>query len=142
MRAFKQWLLAILSGLQVIVCAAPFALDYYGSHRMGAHRHLKVRGDAYRMGLLRDANLAIYAVVLAAVFLLLLWCFLRLKKRKAETSVLRALLLGVALTVLLILVLILPQIKALLIFPWLLLCALIVWLLQLVKAAVAARLYL
>lgn len=137
MRAVKQWLLAILSGLQVIVCAAPFALNYYGSHRMGAHRHLKVRGDEYRMGLLRDANLAICAVVLAVVFLLLLWRFLRIQKHKPQANVLRPALLTLILTVLVILILVLPQVKALLIFPWLLLCALIVWLLQLVKASVA-----
>ena len=142
MRAVKQWLLAFISGLQVILFAAPFVIDYYGSHRMGAHRHLKVRGDQYRAALLNDANLAIYAVVLAVVFLLLLWCFFRLKKRKPQATALRSMLFSLVFTVLLMLVLVLPQVKALLIFPWLLLCAGIIWLLQLVKAAWNAHPYL
>lgn len=142
MRAVKQWFLSFLSGLQAIVCAVPFVLDYYGSHRMGAHRHLKVRGDEYRGELLSDTNLAIAAIVLSVVFLLLLWCFFRVMKRKPQSNILRSILLSLVFTVLLMLVLILPQVKALLIFPWLLLCAGILWLLQLIKAAVTARPYL
>ena len=142
MRAVKQWFLALLSGLQAILFAVPFVLDYYGSHRMGAHRHLKVRGDQYRDALLSDTNLAIAAIVLSVVFLLLLWCFFRVRKRKPQANILRSMLPILVFTVLLMLVLILPQVKALLIFPWLLLCAGILWLLQLVKAAVTARPYL
>jgi len=142
MRGVKQWLLAFLSGLQAILFAAPFVIDYYGSHRMGAHRHLKVRGDQYRAAQLNDANLAIYAVVLAVVFLLLLWCFFCLKKRKPQATALRSMLFSLVLTILLVLVLVLPQVKALLIFPWLLLCAGIIWLLQLVKAFSNAHPYL
>ena len=142
MRAVKQWFLALLSGLQAILFAVPFVLDYYGSHRMGAHRHLKVRGDEYRDGLLSDANLAIAAIVLAVVFFLLLWFFLRVNERKPQANILRSMLLSLVFTVVLMLVLVLPQARALLIFPWLLLCAGIIWLLQLVKAAVTARPYL
>ena len=142
MRAVKQWFLALLGGLQAILFAVPFVLDYYGSHRMGAHRHLKVRGDQYRDTLLSDANLMIAVVALAVAFLLLLWCFFRVKERKPQANILRSMLLSLVFTVLLMLVLMLPQVKALLIYPWLLLCAGIIWLLQLVKAAVTARPYL
>ena len=142
MRAIRQWFLAILIALQAIFCAAPFVLDYFGSHRMGAHRHLKARGDEYRGELLSDANLTIAVVAVAVAFLLLLWCFFRVKERKPQANILRSMLLSLVFTVLLMLVLMLPQVKALLIYPWLLLCVGIIWLLQLVKAAVTARPYL
>jgi hypothetical protein len=133
MHTVKKWVRVFLSGLQAIFFLVPCVLQYYGSHRMGAHRHLKVRGDVYLSGILSRFNLTIAAIVVAVILVLLLFFFLRTRKHRPQPNQLWSMRLGLFLTLLLILLLILPEIRTLLIFPWLLLCAGMLWLMQLIK---------
>ena len=133
MSAVRKWLRAILSGLQGLALLAPFVLHYFGSHTMGAHRHLKVRGDQYMSGILSSANLTIAAVAVAAIFVLLLCLFFKVIRQRPQRKPLWPWSLLLFLTVALLLVLTLHVVRSLLIFPWLLLCVGILWGLQVLK---------
>ena len=135
MRPKRSWFTILLSALQTILLALPFVLHYYGSHRMGAHRHFKVRSDAYLSGILSSRNLTIAAIFLAVVLLLWLCYILVSRERRKQISLLPT-VLGIALSISLILLLIVPSTREILIFPWLLLCVAVIWLLQLVKLLV------
>lgn len=134
MRAVQKWLRLFLGFVQAIAFLSLFVLDYFGSHTMGAHRHLKVRGDQYLNGILSSGNLKIAAVIVAIVLLLLLlFLLVRIKQHGAQPKLLWSVVPGLLFSALLILILVLPAIRALLIFPWLLFCAGIIWFLQLMK---------
>lgn len=134
MRAVQKWLRLFLGFVQAIAFLSLFVLDYFGSHTMGAHRHLKVRGDQYLNGILSSGNLKIAAAAMVLVLvLLLLLLILRIKQHGLQPSLLRYGAPGLLFTALLILILVLPAFRTLLIFPWLVLCAGIIWFLQLMK---------
>ena len=139
MRAVKAWLRVFLSGIQAITFVAPFVLHYYGSHRMGAHRHLKVRGDVYLGGILSDGNLTIAAILIAVSLVLLLRLFLAAVIQRPQPKRLWSLVPILLFTSLLFLALVLPALKSLLIFPWLLLCVALIWLLQIAKILLLDR---
>jgi len=139
MRAVKAWLRVFLSGIQAIAFVAPFVLHYFGSHSMGAHRHLKVRGDVYLGGILSDGNLTIAAILIAVLLVLLLCLFLAACKQRPQPKRLWSLVPIQLFTLLLFFLLVLPAVKAMLIFPWLLLCAALIWLLQITKMLLLDR---
>lgn len=139
MRILKASVRAFLRVIQTVAIFAPFALHYYGSHTMGAHRHFKVRGDAYRNGILCDSNLAIAAVVATLALLLLLALLLFAMKHRPRPVRLWSVARHVPAAVLLPVVLILPAAKGLLVFPWIVFCAALIWALQLVKLFLLER---
>ncbi len=133
MQAPKRWTIAALSGLQVVVFAVPFVLHYFGSHRMGAHRHFKVLGDMYFGGILRQSNLTIAAIALSVILLLLVFRLIAAKERQLQAAQPLSELTCIGLTIALLLLCALSVFRTVLIYPWLLLCATVLWLLQLVK---------
>lgn len=139
MQALKKWLITALSALQVVGLIAPFVLHYYGSHRMGAHRHFKVRGDVYLGGILRQSNLTIAALALSAILLLLVFRRIAAKKRRLQAGQPLSELTCIGLTIALMLLCALPVFRTVLIYPWLLLCAAVLWLLQLMKLLLLDR---
>jgi len=139
MRFIKRFIRILLSSTQAIAFVAPFVLHYFGSHSMGAHRHLKVRGDVYLGGILSDGNITIAAVLIAVLLVLLLCLFLAACKQRSQPKRLWSLVPILLFTLLLFLVLVLPAFKALLIFPWLLLCVALIWLLQITKMLLLDR---
>ncbi len=132
MHPLKKWLIVVLSALQAVVFAVPLVLSYYGSHRMGAHRHLKVRADQYFSGILSHRNLAIASLVVSVLLALLIW-YLVSHKRAPQKNHVRATLVGLGLTIVLLALLVIPSARTILIYPWLLLCAAMLWLFQLAK---------
>lgn len=132
MQPLKRRLVFALSALQVVIFGLPFVLNYYGSHRMGAHRHLKVRADQYFSGILCNRNLTIAAVIVSVLLVLLIW-YLVSQKQSLRRNRLRATWVGLGLTVVLLALLVIPSARAILIYPWLLLCAVMLWLFQLAK---------
>ena len=139
MQALKKWLITALSALQVVGLVAPFVLHYYGSHRMGAHRHFKVRGDVYLGGILRQSNLTIAAIALSVILLLLVFRLIAAKKRRLQAGQPLSELTCIGLTIALMLLCALPVFRTVLIYPWLLLCAAVLWLLQLMKLLLLDR---
>ena len=133
MRSAKTWLRVLLSGIQAIAFIAPFVLHYYGSHTMGAHRHFKVRGDVYFNGILSNVNLTIAAIALSVILLVLVFRLIAAKKRRLQAVQPLSELTCIGLTIALMLLCALPVFRTVLIYPWLLLCATVLWLLQLVK---------
>ena len=124
------WALRVV---QSIVLLLPLVLHYFGSHTMGAHRHFKVRGDVYLGGILRQSNLTIAVIVLSVILMLLVLRRIAAKKRRLQAVHPLSELTCIGLTVALKLLCALPVFRTVLIYPWLLLCAAIVWVLQLVK---------
>jgi len=139
MQALKKWLITALSALQVVGLIAPFVLHYYGSHRMGAHRHFKVRGDVYLGGILRQSNLTIAAIALSVILLLLVFRRIAAKKRRLQAGQPLSELTCIGLTIALMLLCAIPVFRTVLIYPWLLLCAAVLWLLQLMKLLLLVR---
>jgi len=139
MRLLKISLRVLLSVVQTIVFFVPFVLNYYGSHTMGAHRHFKVRGDVYASGILNSVNLAIAAIAIGLILVLMLCLLYTAIKQRPQPIRLWSLVPGVAFTAALFLVLILPAARSLLIFPWLVFCAALVWILQLIKVLLLER---
>lgn len=138
MQTLKKWLFAALSALQAVVFAAPFVLNYFGSHRMGAHRHLKVRADQYFGGILNNRNLTIAAVVVSVLLGLLIW-YLVMQKRAPREKLLRVTWFELGLTAALLALLVIPPARTILIYPWMLLCLAVLWLLQLAKILLLQR---
>lgn len=122
-----------LRAVQSIVLLLPLVLHYFGSHTMGAHRHFKVRGDVYLGGILRQSNLTIAAIALSVILVLLVLRLIAAKKRRLPAVHPLSELTCIGLTFALMLLCALPVFRTVLIYPWLLLCAAIVWVLQLVK---------
>jgi hypothetical protein len=139
MRLFKSFLRVLLSCVQVAAFLAPFALHYFGTHTMGAHRHLKVRANVYMSGILNDTNLTIAAIASAALLALLLIVLFSARKNRTQKARLWPVALIALDTSALLLVLVLSVARGLLIFPWLVFCAVLIWLLQVIKAALLER---
>ena len=99
---------------------------------MGAHRHLKVRADQYFSGILCNRILTIAAVIVSVLLALLIW-YLVSQKQSLRRNRLRATWVSLGLTVVLLALLVIPSARAILIYPWLLLCAVMLWLFQLAK---------
>lgn len=133
MRSIQSWLRVLFGGIQAVVLTLPFVLHYYGSHTMGAHRHFKVRGDVYLSGILSRGNLAAAAIVIAVLLFALLCLFFAAIKQRPQLKKLWSLVSILLATLLLFLILVLPMTQALLIFPWLLLCVILAWLIQIAK---------
>lgn len=139
MRLFKSFLRALISFVQVAAFLAPFALHYFGTHTMGAHRHLKVRANVYMSGILNDTNLTIAAIASAALLALLLIVLFSARKNRTQKTRLWPVALIALDTSALLLVLVLPVARGLLIFPWLAFCVVLIWLLQVIKVALLER---
>jgi len=122
-----------LRAVQAVVLILPLVLQYFGSHTMGAHRHFKVRGDVYLGGILRQSNLTIAAIVLSVILVLLVFRLITAIKRRLQAVHPLSELTCIGLTIALMLLCALPVFRTVLIYPWLLLCAAIVWFLQIVK---------
>ncbi|HWQ96736.1 MAG TPA: hypothetical protein VN538_01390 [Clostridia bacterium] len=128
-----------LRAVQAVVLILPLVLHYFGSHTMGAHRHFKVRGDVYLGGILRQSNLTIAAIVLSVILVLLVFRLIAAKKRRLQAVQTLSELTCIGLTITLMLLCALPVFRTVLIYPWLLLCAAVLWLLQLVKLLLHQR---
>ena len=139
MRIVKTLIRVFLSSIQAVALAAPFVLHYFGSHTMGAHRHLKVRSDVYLSGILNSTNLTIAAVFVAVIIVLLLGLWILAGIHRPRPNKLWSIMLSFLFSLVLFLILTLPAVKSLLIFPWLLLCAALVWILQLAKMLLLDR---
>jgi hypothetical protein len=125
-----MWLLRAAQAAAMIL---PIVLHYFGSHTMGAHRHLKVRGDVYLSGILQQSKLTIAAIALSVILLLLVLGLIAAKKRRVQEVHPLSELACIGLTIALILLCALPVFRTVLIYPWLLFCAAFIWVLQLVK---------
>lgn len=122
-----------------MLLTVPAVVQYYGTHAMGVHRHLVYRGQLYAAGLLAPAHLtaaAILVLVLLAVFPLISY---RLSGGKPES--LRAFpFLSAEFTLAVLLVLLaLPGCRALLIYPYLIVCAALICLFQFLKIPLSAH---
>lgn len=136
MRTIVRW---ILRGLQLVLLAVPAVLQYYGTHTMGVHRHLVYRGQYYAAGILSSAHLAAAAVVtfvLLAAFPLISY---RLSGKKPESLRTFPFLSAELFLAALLMLLALPACRAFLVYPYLLLCAALICLLQFLKLPLAAH---
>jgi len=128
----------MLRGIQLVLLAVPAVLQYYGTHTMGVHRHLVYRGQRYAAGILSPAHLtaaAVVACILLAAFPLISYRFSGNKPESLRTvSFLSTEFILSALLALLAL----PVCRALLIYPYLLLCTALICLVQLLKLPLTA----